>query len=192
MVEIRPFKKLHNPLKRISFRRPYKSATGFIKRRPLGSFFIALGLLLVVIIIGHIANQPKEQKTPPPAPVSVKLYSIGESPKVTFEAKIEKAGDIKIIAQASGVVQDISVNDGTSVKKGEQLMTLASNYQGGNAPGVSAQIAQAQYQNLLDTFGQQEDEITQQRNIAQETFNSFLSQQSIASASANDASSLIN
>src|SRR6185437_7183343 len=71
-------------------------------------------------------------------------------------------------------------------------MTLASNYQGGNAPGVSAQIAQAQYQNLLDTFGQQEDEITQQRNIAQETFNSFLSQQSIASASANDASSLIN
>jgi len=181
-----------NPFKKIFFRKHYKSTTTFIKRRPMGSFFIALGLLFFVIIVGHIANQPKIQTTPPQAPLSVQLYSIGQAPKVTFEAKIEKAGDIKIAAQTAGIVQNVSVTDGSQVKKGDQILSLSTNYQGGNASALQSQIAQAQYQNVLDTFGQQEDEINQQRNMAQETFNNYLSQQLIASASANDTSTLIN
>ena len=178
--------------KKISLSKYYKSTTNFIKKRPLGSFFIALGLLFFIIIVGHIANQPKVEKIPPATPTQVQLYSIGQTPKVAYEAKIEKAGVIKIIAQTSGIVQNISVTEGTTVKKGQQIMTLASNYQGGSAPGIQAQIAQTQYQNVLDTYGQQQDAIAQQRNIAQETFNNYLSQQLIASASANDTSSLIN
>lgn len=192
MVEARPVRKTYNSFKQNFFRKRYRTTTSFIKRRPLGSFFIVLGFLLLVIIIGHIANQPKVQKTPPAPPIAVQLYSIGQAPKATYEAKIEKAGVIKIMAQTSGIVQSVSVTDGSNVNKGQQIMTLASNYQGGNSPAIQAQIAQAQYQNVLDTYGQQEDEITQQRNIAAETFNNYIAQQSIASASANDTSSLIN
>ena len=133
MAQISPLKGNGNPFKKISFRKHYKSTTTFIKRRPLGSFFIALGLLFLVIIIGHIANQPKTQTTPPAPPIAVQLYSIGQAPKVSYEANIEKAGVIKIIAQTSGIVQNISVTEGTNVKKGQQIMSLASNYQGGNA-----------------------------------------------------------
>lgn len=182
----------NNLNRRNFFRDTYKRTTTNVKRRPLGSFFVALALLFVVIIIGHLANQPKPEKTVPPQPKSVQIYSIGQAPKGTFQAKIEKAGVVKIIAQASGIVQDVDVTDGTQVKKGQQILSLSSNYQGGSAPGLQAQVAQAQYQNVIDTYGQQQDAITQQKNIAQATFNSFLSQQSIASASANDTTSLIN
>lgn len=175
-----------------SFKKRYSTLTAFIKRRPLGSFFIALGLLFFVIIVGHILNQPKMQKTPPPPPKTVQLYSIGQAPKATFQAKIEKAGVIKIMAQTSGIVQSVSVTDGSQIKKGQQILSLSSNYQGGNALALQSQVAQAQYQNVLDTYGQSEDAITQQRNIAQQTFSNYLSQQTIASASANDTSTLIN
>jgi multidrug efflux pump subunit AcrA (membrane-fusion protein) len=175
-----------------SFKKRYSTLTAFIKRRPLGSFFIALGLLFFVIIVGHILNQPKVQKTPPAPPKTVQLYSIGQAPKATFQAKIEKAGVIKIMAQTSGIVQSVSVTDGSQIKKGQQILSLSSNYQGGNALALQSQVAQAQYQNVLDTYGQSEDEITQQRNIAQQTFSNYLSQQTIASASANDTSTLIN
>ena len=192
MAENRSGRKLSNPFKKISFRSQYKSTTGFIKRRPLGSFFIALGLLFLVIIVGHILNQPKIEKPVAPTPKSVQLYSIGEAPKVTFEAKVEKAGDIKIVAQTAGIVQDVSVTDGSSVKKGEQLISLSTNYQGDSAPGVQSQLAQAQYQNVLDTFGAQEDAINQQRAIANNTFQNYNEQQSIASQSASNTTSLIN
>ncbi|HSX09037.1 MAG TPA: HlyD family efflux transporter periplasmic adaptor subunit [Candidatus Saccharimonadales bacterium] len=182
----------HNPFNKLSFRDRYKSTTSFIKRRPLGSFFIALGLLFLVIILGRILNQPKTTPTPAPQPKSVQLYSIGEAPKVMFEAKVEKAGTIKIVAQTSGIVQSISVKEGSNVNKGQQLISLATNYQGDSAPGVQAQIAQNQYQNVLDTYGAQEDAINQQRNIANATFQNYNEQQSIASQSASNTNSLIN
>ena len=179
-------------VKRSKFRAWYKNTTSFIKRRPLGSFFIALGLLLVVIIIGHALNQPKPQPAIPPAVKPVKLYSIGSVPRATFQAKIEKAGVIKIVAQTSGIVQSISVDDGSKVSKGKTLITLASNYQGGSAPELSAEIAQAQYQNLADTYDQQQDAINKQKDIANSTFNNYTDQQAIASQSANNTNSLIN
>jgi len=188
MADIR----LHNPVKKNFLKKWYSNTTGYIKRKPLGSFFITLGLLFIIIIIGHVANQPKQQATPPVPPKTVTLFSIGEAPKATFQAKIEKAGVIKIIAQAGGVVQSVSVTDGSTVKKGKQLIALSSNYQGGNALALQAQVAQAQYQNVVDTFGQQQDTINKQKAIADATLNNYYDQQSIASQSANNTSSLIN
>lgn len=179
-------------VKKSKFRAWYKNTTSFIKRRPLGSFFIALGLLLVVIIIGHALNQPKTQLSVPPAVKPVKLYSIGSVPRATFQAKIEKAGVIKIVAQAGGIVQSIAVDDGSKVSKGKTIITLASNYQGGSAPAISAQIANTQYQNVLDTYSQQQDVINKQKDIANSTFNNYTEQQNIASQSANNTNSLIN
>lgn len=192
MAEIRSPRKNYTPIKNVSYRKWYKTTTSFIKRHPLGSFFIALGLLFLVIIIGHMFNQPKQQKAVASVPKTVKLYSIGQAPKATFQAKIEKAGVVKIIAQTSGVVQTISVTDGSKIGKGQQLLTLSTNYQGGNAPALQAQVARTQYQNVLDTFGQQQDAINKQKDIANNTFNNYLDQQAIASQSAANTTSLIN
>ncbi|HVA96709.1 MAG TPA: biotin/lipoyl-binding protein [Candidatus Acidoferrales bacterium] len=183
------FKKV---LASIPIKRYYKRTTAFIKKKPLGSFFIALGLLLLLIIVGRILNTPKEQKAVPPLPKSVQLYGIGTAPKVTVQAKIEKAGVVKIVAQTAGIVQEVNVTDGDKVGKGQQLITLSTNYQGGNAPAVQAQIAQTQYQNVLDTFSQQQDAINKQKDIANITLDNFNDQQSIATQSANQTTDLIN
>src|SRR6266567_3160943 len=181
-----------NLAKTSQLRARYKTMTAFIQRRPLGSFFIGMGLLFLVIIVGHFLNQPKAQPEAKTPVKSVKLYSIGSAPKATFQAKIEKAGVVKIVAQTSGIVQSIAVNEGSDVAKGKTLITLASNYQGGNAPGLSAQIANAQYQNVLDTYDQQHDVINKQKDIANSTFNNYTEQQNIASQSANNTNSLIS
>ncbi len=184
-------RRINQNLPTSNFRKWYKNTTSFIKRRPLGSFFIALGLLFLVIIVGHVLNQPKPEQAAKPVVKSVQLYSIGSVPKATFQAKIEKAGVIKIVAQTSGIVQSVSVSEGDKVAKGKTLISLASNYQGGNAPGLSAQIAQAQYQNVVDTYSQQQDVINKQKDIANSTFNNYTEQQNIASQSANNTGSLI-
>lgn len=185
-------RRLNQNVKTSGLQKRYKTITSFIKRRPLGSFFIVLGLLFLVIIIGHAFNQPKAQPQTKPPIKSVQLYSIGSVPKATFQAKIEKAGVVKIVAQTSGIVQSISVNEGDDVTKGKTLITLSSNYQGGNAPGISAQIAQAQYQNVADTYDQQQDAINKQKSIANSTFDNYTAQQNIASQSANNTQALIN
>ena len=184
--------KITTPFTTFPYRKRYKQLTGFIKRRPLGSFFIALGLLLVAIIIGHIANQPKQQKAIPLQAKTVQIYSIGTAPKITVQAKVEKAGVVKIVAQSGGIVQNISVTEGKKVAKGQQLMSLSTNYQGGNAPALQAEIAQKQYQNVLDTFDKQKDAIQKQKDIANITHDNFTDQQSIATASASETNDLID
>lgn len=192
MAQISPLKKIHNSTIKNTFRKWYKAVTTFIKRRPLGSFFIALGLLFLVIVIGHILSQPKPVIAQKPQPIQVTLYSIGTAPKATFQAEIEKAGVITINAQASGIVQSISVKEGSTISKGDQLLSLSSNYQGGNALGVSAQIAQAQNQNVQDSYSEQQDAIAKQQDIANDTYNSYTEQQAIASQSANNTNALIS
>lgn len=178
-------------MKNRNFKKKYNEVTAFIKRKPLSSFFITLGLLLLVIIIGHSLNQPKPKAQVAPPVKSVKLYSIGTAPKATFQAKIEKAGVVQIIAQTSGIVQNVYVTEGTEVAKGRQLISLSTNYQGGNAPGIQARIAQTQYQNALDTYSTQKDAIQKQKDIANLTRENLTNQQDIANKSANDTRSLV-
>jgi len=116
------------------FRRQYKRATKFIKSKPFTAFLVALLLLFLVILAGSFLNKPVEQKQAAALTKSVHTYKIGSSPKVSFQAKIDKAGVIKIVALAPGIVQHISVKEGDTVNKGTQLLTMSTNYQGGSAP----------------------------------------------------------
>lgn len=153
----------------------YSRSTTFIKRRPFASFFLVLGLLLLLLIIGSL-TQPKPSETEErKITKNVKVFSIGEGPQATLQAKVQKSGVIQIVAQAPGIVHRINIKEGEKVMEGQQIISLASNYQGGNVASVQTQIAQTQYQNVLDTFGTQNDLIQQQRNVA--TASAELSQQ---------------
>ncbi len=144
----------------------YNRVTTFIKRRPITSFIIALGLLLAIMFLGTVLSS--KQKTPVTKPVikSVQIYKIGTAPRITIQAKIEKSGVIKITSLTAGVIQSINVKEGDVVNKGANLFNLASNYQGGNAPLLQAAIAQKQYANVRDTFKTQKELIQKQRDLA--------------------------
>lgn len=147
-----------------------KRALVFIDKRPFASFFVILGILLLLIIISNILGTPK-----PPAPKKealvkkVKVYNVGTSPKLTVQAQVEKSGTIKITALTPGVVQTIYKNTGESFVKGETLVGLSTNYQGGSTSSLSREFAQTQYSNALDTYQTQKDIIQRQREIADKT-----------------------
>lgn len=147
----------------------YQRLSRFVKIRPLTSFFAALGLLFIVLIIGNVLQHKPAEKKVEQVVKPVSVFSVGDTPKATFQAKIEKAGVITLVSQTGGVIQGVFVTEGQQVSSGQQLFSLSSTYQGGNAPSVQRQIAQAQYQNVLDTFDQQKETIQKQRDIANKT-----------------------
>jgi HlyD family secretion protein len=170
----------------------YVKTTSFLKRHPLGSFFIVLGLLLVVLILGQVF-QPKPAEVKKAQVVKdVQTFSIGKGPKATFQAKVEKSGVVKIMAQSAGVVQHISVKEGDKIWEGQQVVSLSTNYQGGSAPSVQRQIAQTQYQNVLDSFGLQNELIQKQKDVATASAENAQQTRDISRKSVDDTNSLIN
>src|SRR5579864_4074472 len=73
----------------------YQKVSSTFRRRPLVSFFVTLGLLLLLIIVGNFLSTPKSQNTQKPLVKQVNVYHIGSVPKVSLPAKIEKSGVIK-------------------------------------------------------------------------------------------------
>ena len=180
-------------LRRLPQRRVYKRTTQFLHRRPLTSFFIALAVLLGIIILGNTLdslNKPKEE-TPEIVKV-VEVYTINGTPSITVQAKVQKAGVIKIVAQTPGIVSAINFKEGEKIARGQSLLQLSSNYQGANAPALQAQLAQKQYENVKNTYDLQKDIISKQRDIADKTEANAEELRRIAADSANDTRSLID
>ena len=164
-----------------------------IVRRPFISFLTALGILLILIILGSTIFKAKPVDQPKQAEVkSVQTFKIGVSPKVSTQAQVEKSGVIKVVAQMPGIVSYINVIEGDQVGKGQQLLGLASNYQGGNALSVARQIAQTQNNLSTQTYDTQKDLISKQREIADRTDANADQLRDIANRSLDESRSLLD
>jgi multidrug efflux pump subunit AcrA (membrane-fusion protein) len=147
-----------------------KRAYTTTQKRPFFSFFIALGLLFGLILLGSILSNLGKKETPRATVIKeVSTYKLGEVPTIKLQAKVEKKGVIKIVALTPGIVNQINVQEGQVVPAGTTLVSLASNYNGANAQGVQAQLAGAQYRNAKETYDTQKDIIAKQREIAEQT-----------------------
>jgi multidrug efflux pump subunit AcrA (membrane-fusion protein) len=167
--------------------------TVFIKRRPFTSFFIVLGIFLLIMILGNVVLSPKKtSELEVSVPKEVRTYKLGSAPKVTFQGKIEKSGVIKIVAQTPGIVSNINVSEGQEIAQGTNILSLSTNYQGGNAASVSRQITQTQYKNAKDSYPTQKDLIQKQKELADKNRENASSMQQIASSSASDSQNIIN
>lgn len=170
-----------------------KNAALLVQRRPLTSFFISLGILLGLIVLSNYAFSPKA--APAGTQITVKevtTYKIGSVPRLNFQAQIEKSGVVKIMAQTGGVVQLINVTEGQSVGKGANLINLASNYEGGNAAGIQAAIAQKQYDTVAQTYDVQKEIIAKQRDVANKVRDNADKLRDISSQSLGDTQNLVD
>ncbi len=142
-----------------------------LNKRPFESFFVILGLVVILIVLSNILNfLPKKEAAQQATPAKhVNVYQIGSAPRLSVQAQIEKSGVIHITALTSGVVQAIYKPVGEKFAKGEVLISLASNYQGGSAPSLQRQLAQTQYNSAVDTYQLQKDIIQKQREAADKT-----------------------
>jgi multidrug efflux pump subunit AcrA (membrane-fusion protein) len=154
---------------RIPVRNTYNKTVAFTQRRPVASFTVAIILLVAVIGIGNYLASPKPEPEVAKAAKSVSVYTLGKTPTVTLQAKIEKQGVIKITALSGGIVSSIPVTEGQTVQAGQSLVNLSSNYNGASLPGLQSALARTQYNNAVETYDTQKDLITKQREIAEKT-----------------------
>lgn len=183
--------------RRIPFRKAnpkvvYQKTVSFIRRRPFVSFLISLLILLGLIVTGNmLAPKPKvEQKAEIVKPIQI--YKVGESPKITLQGKIEKSGVIKITSLVPGVASKINFFEGQIVDKGTILLSLASNYQGGNAASLSRQLSATQNTNTKQTFDTQKEIVRLQRELAHKADTSADELRSITDKSLQDSRDLID
>ncbi len=169
--------------------------TGFkraINRFPLFSFMLALLLLLGLAFAGNILRQPEtDGEVAAAEPKVTEVYALGSNPEITVQAKVEKSGIIKLTALSGGVVQKIRVTEGGAVKRGTQVFSLSSNYQGGNILSLSRQISQKNYQAAVDNYPLQKDSIAKSRELAEKSEGQASELREIARKSIDETKSLI-
>ncbi|QQS43303.1 hypothetical protein IPM65_04020 [Candidatus Roizmanbacteria bacterium] len=151
-------------------RKPSKKIMKFASVHPFATLFALLGLLLILIVVGNMFRQPEEtEKQEEQEAKSVQVYRIGEPPKMTVQAQVEKSGVVTITALSPGVVQNIYYAPGDYVAQGSTLLTTSTNYQGGNAAYLQSRIAARQLQNINETYDTQKEIIAKQKEIANKT-----------------------
>lgn len=176
----------------LSVKKISKRALNRIDRKPMTSFFTVLIILLLLIIIGSFLRKPKIEKAANTIPKEVSIYSIGKAPRVTVQGKMEKSGVTKIVALTPGVVSSINVIEGQEVSQGTNLVSISSNYSGGNPASVGREIAAATYQNVKDTYNTSKDLIAKQREAADKQKENADALRDITSKSAEDTRGLID
>lgn len=169
-----------------------KRVVQFVDKRPIISFISLLGILLVLIIIGSFLSKPQQVEEEVASVKQVSVFTVGKTPQTTFQAQVEKTGIIQINAQVSGIIQKVDIVEGQIVEKGQQLVTLSSNYQGGTTATVQRQLASAQYQNVKDTYDLQKDLIGKQKEVANQTNENSDRLRKISDESEDDTQNLID
>jgi multidrug efflux pump subunit AcrA (membrane-fusion protein) len=171
----------------------FKSTVRRVDKHPFIAFFTVLLILFLLILAGSILFKPPQQATEAkPEPKSVSVFRIGGAPKIQLQAKIEKSGVVKIVAQTAGIVQNIKVTEGQSVGKGQQFVTFSSNYQGGNAPAVQSALAAKQYELAKTNQDANKDIIARQRDQVNKTRENTEDIRQITDQSVSETQNLVN
>jgi multidrug efflux pump subunit AcrA (membrane-fusion protein) len=186
------FEKVTQPVKKASSK-AWDRMKKFMVRFPIWTLVIILALMLLFIAAGNAIRKPKVEEVKPVVKAkTIETYSIGEAPKLRAQAKVEKSGVIKIVAQTSGIVQNIRFKEGQTVGRGATLTNISTNYQGGNISSVQRQIAEKQYFNAKDTLDTQKDVIGKQRAIADKTDENSDKLREISKQSIDETKSLLD
>lgn len=185
--------KIKNRFKVIQLKKKAQAGYRYVQKYPYRGFFAVLGLLFLLIFAGSfVGTKSNSSIKPTQKPIKVDTYHLGMTPHISLQAKIEKSGVVRIIAQSSGIVQSINVREGDNVQKGSNLIQLSSTYTGGNAQALQARLAEKQNQIVKETYDTQKDLIKKQREIAEKTNANTEELRKISDQSLNDTRSLID
>ena len=177
----------------LKIKKRYKNSVAFAQKKPFTSFFIVLGALLLVIVLGSTIFSVKSPKIEGRTiPKNVDVYRLGASPRISVQGEVKKGGVVKIMAQAPGIVNSINTLEGATVEKGTILLNLASNYEGANAFTLQRQLAGTTYQNTKDTYDIQSGLITRQRDLATRQSENSEEMRKLTRTSIDETRNLIN
>lgn len=171
----------------------FKRTGKFVERKPLTSFFAALLILLLAILLGSTVFKTRvAERSNTVNPKNVTVYALGNKPSVNVQGQVQKAGVVTISAQTPGIVSEIHVKEGTEVNRKKTLISLSSNYRGGNVFTVQRQLAGASYKNAKDTYDLQMTLIQRQRDLANRQSENAEEMRNLTRVSIDETRSLIN
>lgn len=174
------------------FVRNYNSLIRLVNRFPLRSFFGLLTALFILILLANwLGKAPQSTENSEVVAKAVPVFHLGTLPKLSFTGQVKKSGTITITAQGSGIVAAIPAPAGTTVRTGQRLLSLASNYQGGNAASTQRQIAAATYAQVQKNLPLQQNIIAQNRTIAEQSQVNTDQLRKISSASLQNTTEMI-
>lgn len=136
------------------------------RKNPITVFVLFLIFLFVVIFLVSSAAEPEITTQEKGVKKDVIVFDIGEKPTIIAQGKVVESGAVQIFSQTGGIASKIHVKEGDKVYRGSRLLSIANNYEGGNAASIQASVAAKQLKNLEDTFDTQKDLINLQRDIA--------------------------
>ncbi len=150
---------------------PVKTRTrSFITSHPFITLFSLLSLLVVSIVISNFIQKPKSvEEDVKPKTKKVQVYHIGEAPKISVHAQVEKSGVVTISALSPGVVSEIPVSPGDIVERGTVLVSTETNYQGGNSAAIRLSIAAQKLKNSNEAYPIEKELIKKQKELATRT-----------------------
>lgn len=163
----------------------------FSQKKPLTSLSITLILLLAVIALNSFLRQPAAVEEEAEVIKKVSVYSVGQTPRITLSARVEENNVIDIYSQTSGVVKNILADTGQNVVAGQQLFSFTTDYYGNSASSLQKQLAQVQYDNVVETYDSQLGLINEQRNVAGLQKDNAEELRKIAQSSVDDTKSLL-
>lgn len=142
-----------------------KRTARFINDRPVVFILSLLGILLVLIVIGSILRAPQngEEIVEEVTPRTVSVFSIGAAPTVRTQAEIEKSGLVQVRAQSGGIIQQVNVQEGEELWKGQNVAWLSTNYQGGTVQTAQRQKAQENYEFTDETYDERKNDLDDRR-----------------------------
>lgn len=113
-----------------------------MKKFPLLSFIVLLGVLLGVIVLGSaMRTQEVEQEMTAETVKNVTVY-VPHAAQATVSGAVDNGNVVTLRATTSGIVSRVYVREGQSVARGAQVVTLADNYSGGSVAAVVSKSAQ--------------------------------------------------
>lgn len=180
-------------LKKINPMNGYRKSVAFAQKHPFPAFFISLGILLFIIILGSVVFKTKPQEEVVRSQVKeVEVFRLGHFPTITIQGQVSKSGVLKVVAQTPGIVSAIHTTEGSQVSKGKTLISLSSNYQGGNAFSLQRQLAGLQYQNIKDTYDTQKEILIKQRDLINKQSDNSDELKKITQSSIDETQSLVD
>ncbi len=186
-------KTVDSRIKKFEAKNRYQKTIVFAQKKPFTSFFIALITLFIIIFLGSTIFSVKAPKIETRTEAkNVDVFNIGENAKITVQGKVKKGGVIKIVAQSPGIISSINALEGQELAKGKTIISLSSNYQGGNAASLQRQLAALTYQNTKETYDIQKGLIERQRDLANRQSENSDTLRDITSVSIDETRTLIN
>lgn len=169
-----------------------RKLNAFIKKNPLKTLITLLAILFVFIAIGEKIRTPQTENNTQIETKKINAFYIGTTPTVEVSATIKKSGVQDIYAQTSGIVSNIYAQNGSYKTQGQWIVGLSSTYGGGNTMALQRQIAQAQYNNLADTYETQKELINKQIKLAEKNDAKLDELREISQKSKDETQDLLN